>query len=115
MPECVSNPGSTQCVCSLPRVQAAKPMRCIGLARSGTRVLSDLAERRLLRIEPALIEGRYMEAFELRIPPDMSELRPMRDALGSWLDGLDSGEEMRAAVVLAAHEAAANAIEYAGP
>lgn len=54
-----------------------------------------------------------MEAFEASLGLDLSLLRGLRRALHSWL--VDVGVDERAAddIVLATHEAAANAIEHA--
>ena len=54
-----------------------------------------------------------MEPFEASLPPDLARLRPLRSALGYWLDKIGASSEQRDAVVLAIHEAAANAIEHA--
>ena len=55
-----------------------------------------------------------VEAFESFLPRDLSRLRGLRHDLGSWLDDNDVGPEQRDAVILAVHEAAANAIQHAG-
>ncbi len=54
-----------------------------------------------------------MEPFEASLPPDLARLRGLRDQLGTWLDSVGASGEQRDAVVLAIHEAAANAIEHA--
>ena len=55
-----------------------------------------------------------MEPFEVLLPRDLRRLRTLREELRSWLDVVDVPPEERDAVVLAVHEAAANAIEHAG-
>jgi anti-sigma regulatory factor (Ser/Thr protein kinase) len=54
-----------------------------------------------------------MEPFEASLPPDLSRLRELRYELGAWLDRVGVSDRERDAVVLAIHEAAANAIEHA--
>lgn len=48
------------------------------------------------------------------MPRDLRRLRGLRHELGRWLALVEVPEEYRDAVVLAVHEAAANAIEHAG-
>ncbi len=54
-----------------------------------------------------------MEPFEASLPPDLARLRGLRHELGAWLEEIGASAEQRDAVVLAIHEAAANAIEHA--
>lgn len=54
-----------------------------------------------------------MEPFEASLPPDLARLRGLRHELSAWLEEIGASDEQRAAVVLAIHEAAANAIEHA--
>ncbi len=54
-----------------------------------------------------------MEPFEALLPPDLARLRGLRHELGAWLEDIGASAEQRDAVVLAIHEAAANAIEHA--
>ena len=54
-----------------------------------------------------------MEPFEASLPPDLARLRRLRHELAAWLGALDLSADRRDAVVLAVHEAAANAIEHA--
>ena len=54
-----------------------------------------------------------MEPFEASLPPDLARLRALRRGLGDWLDRIGASSDQRDAVVLAIHEAAANAIEHA--
>ncbi len=56
-----------------------------------------------------------MEAFVATLPCDLTELAELRRALGAWLDQSELSDELRSSVVLATHEAAANAIEHAEP
>ncbi len=44
-----------------------------------------------------------------------TRLRELRHDLAAWLDQLQLVDKLRSAVILAAHEAAANAIEHAEP
>ena len=53
------------------------------------------------------------EVFTADLPPDPGLLRHFRERLGAWLDAAFVTERARAAILLAAHEAAANAIEHA--
>ena len=48
-------------------------------------------------------------------PCEVARLRELRHDLAAWLDQTDLSDELRSSVVLAAHEAAANAIEHAVP
>jgi anti-sigma regulatory factor (Ser/Thr protein kinase) len=54
-----------------------------------------------------------VEPFEASLPPDLSRLRGLRHQLGAWLERGGVPSDQRNAVVLAIHEAAANAIEHA--
>ena len=56
-----------------------------------------------------------MEVFLVTLPCDVSRLVELRRDLGEWLDQTDLGDAMRSSVVLATHEAAANAIQHANP
>ena len=47
------------------------------------------------------------------LPCQASRLADLRRDLGEWLDERDLSDELRSSVVLATHEAAANAIEHA--
>ena len=53
--------------------------------------------------------------FEMRISAQAEELRSIRQALGTWLDGQGAPPEVGAEVALAVHEAAANVVEHAYP
>ena len=53
--------------------------------------------------------------FELAVDPTVSALRPMRRSLDAWLERTGVRETPRASLVLAAHEAVANAIQHARP
>ena len=55
----------------------------------------------------------HVEPFEALLPPDLARLRRLRHELGGWLEDVGATAEQRHAVVLAIHEAAANAIEHA--
>lgn len=55
-----------------------------------------------------------MEPFHASLPPDLSRLRALRHALKAWLELVAVSDDQRNAIVLAVHEAAANAIEHAG-
>jgi serine/threonine-protein kinase RsbW len=52
-------------------------------------------------------------AFELRIRAQAEQLQHVRHGLGSWLVGQGTAPEVSAEIALAAHEAAANAVEHA--
>jgi anti-sigma regulatory factor (Ser/Thr protein kinase) len=54
-----------------------------------------------------------VEPFEASLPPDLSRLRGLRHDIAAWLDGIGVPADRRDGVVLAVHEAAANAIEHA--
>jgi serine/threonine-protein kinase RsbW len=49
----------------------------------------------------------------MRIPARAEELRTVRHALNGWLEEQGAPPDIRADVALAAHEAAANAVEHA--
>jgi anti-sigma regulatory factor (Ser/Thr protein kinase) len=51
--------------------------------------------------------------FETELPPDLARLGSLRRALADWLTRADVEASAREAVVLAAHEAAANAVQHA--
>jgi anti-sigma regulatory factor (Ser/Thr protein kinase) len=55
-----------------------------------------------------------VEPFEASFPRDLHRLRGLRRELRTWLERIDVHPAQRDAVVLAVHEAAANAIEHAG-
>jgi serine/threonine-protein kinase RsbW len=55
-----------------------------------------------------------MGHFETRVEPAFTALASLRHALDAWLEVGGMGEPPRAAVVLATHEAVANAIQHAG-
>ena len=55
-----------------------------------------------------------MGNFETHVEPALTALAPMRHSLDAWLADGGMGEPPRAAVVLATHEAVANAIQHAG-
>ena len=55
-----------------------------------------------------------MGTFETHVEPALTALAPMRHSLDAWLRGDGMDEPPRAAVVLATHEAVANAIQHAG-
>lgn len=56
-----------------------------------------------------------MNPFRQTISPDVSRLAPLRRALSTWLERAGVADPPRADVVLATHEAAANAIEHGNP
>jgi len=55
-----------------------------------------------------------MGHFETHVDPALTALAPLRHSLDAWLAGGGMSEPPRAAVVLATHEAVANAIQHAG-
>jgi anti-sigma regulatory factor (Ser/Thr protein kinase) len=55
-----------------------------------------------------------MRHFETLVEPALTALAPLRYSLDAWLEGGGMSEPPRAAVVLATHEAVANAIQHAG-
>ena len=56
-----------------------------------------------------------MDAFVARVPCEVSRLAALRRDLNGWLAETDLPDRIRSSVVLATHEAAANAIEHATP
>ena len=56
-----------------------------------------------------------MKVFEATLPCDLAQLAELRRDLAAWLNETDVSEELRSSVVLATHEAAANAMEHAEP
>jgi anti-sigma regulatory factor (Ser/Thr protein kinase) len=56
-----------------------------------------------------------MEPFLQMIPPDVARLASLRRALSDWLERSGVADPPRADLVLATHEAAANAIEHGNP
>jgi anti-sigma regulatory factor (Ser/Thr protein kinase) len=54
-----------------------------------------------------------METFVATLPRELSRLGELRRDLGAWLDQTELSEELRNAIILSTHEAAANAIEHA--
>ena len=55
-----------------------------------------------------------MEGFQSTVPPDFAVLGGLRRSLTAWLEKAGVADPPRGDVVLATHEAAANAIEHAG-
>ena len=55
-----------------------------------------------------------MGHFETLVEPVLTALGPLRRSLDAWLERGGMDEPPRAAVVLATHEAVANAIQHAG-
>ena len=55
-----------------------------------------------------------MGHFETHVELALTALASLRHSLDAWLEGGGMGEPPRAAVVLATHEAVANAIQHAG-
>ena len=51
--------------------------------------------------------------FEAELPPDLARLRMLRRALAEWLAEADVDARAAEAIVLATHEAAANAMQHA--
>jgi anti-sigma regulatory factor (Ser/Thr protein kinase) len=70
-------------------------------------------EARLLLV--ARVNHRRMEAFSASLALDLAVLRPLRGDLVSWLERGGVAGEAGNDIVLATHEAAANAIEHAEP
>lgn len=56
-----------------------------------------------------------MTAFAATLVDGPTELRGLRHLLGSWLDLMDASTDVRGAVMLATHEAAANAMAHGEP
>src|SRR3954470_516266 len=55
-----------------------------------------------------------MSRFRTAVDPSVSALPPLRHSLDAWLAECGMDEPERSAIVLATHEAVANAIEHAG-
>ncbi len=55
-----------------------------------------------------------MEGFQSTVPSDFAVLGGLRRSLTAWLEKAGVADPPRSDVVLATHEAAANAIEHAG-
>jgi anti-sigma regulatory factor (Ser/Thr protein kinase) len=53
-------------------------------------------------------------SLEIRVEPELGELRHVRRTLDAWLRGKGMTEPPRAAFILATHEALANAIQHSG-
>ena len=53
-----------------------------------------------------------MEEFLFRLPPDLRVLGELRRELARWLKQIGVGDAALTDIVLATHEAAANAIEH---
>ena len=53
--------------------------------------------------------------FVASLPCELTRLGELRRDLGTWLDQKELSDELRSSVILATHEAAANAIEHAEP
>jgi anti-sigma regulatory factor (Ser/Thr protein kinase) len=54
-------------------------------------------------------------AFAATLVDGPTELRGLRHVLGSWLELMDASADVRGAVMLATHEAAANAMAHGEP
>ena len=54
----------------------------------------------------------YPPPFEASLPTDVEALRGLRSALRSWLERAGIGDAPRDEIVLATHEAVANAVEH---
>jgi anti-sigma regulatory factor (Ser/Thr protein kinase) len=52
--------------------------------------------------------------FERDVDPTLTALAPLRHALTAWLERRNLSDRSRAAVILATHEAVANAIQHSG-
>jgi anti-sigma regulatory factor (Ser/Thr protein kinase) len=57
--------------------------------------------------------GTVVSDFEMQLAPAAVQLAPLRSSLAGWLAQAEVEPNAGAAIVLAAHEAAANAIEHA--
>ena len=55
-----------------------------------------------------------MRSFQYRLAPEPALLADLRHALADWLREAEISERVWSSIVLATHEAAANAIEHAG-
>ena len=62
---------------------------------------------------PSPGQMRRMQRFEFTLPLDARVLASLRETLAAWLERVGVPDEDRAGVVLATHEAAANAIDHA--
>jgi anti-sigma regulatory factor (Ser/Thr protein kinase) len=58
--------------------------------------------------------GDASARFEQDVDPTIAALAPLRHALATWLESREVGERARHAVILATHEAVANAIQHSG-
>ena len=56
----------------------------------------------------------YMGHFETLVEPVLTALAPLRHSLDAWLERGGMSEHSRDAVILATHEAVANAIQHSG-
>jgi len=56
-----------------------------------------------------------MDPFAQTIAPDLARLAPLRRELSKWLEQAGVADPPRADLVLATHEAAANAMEHGNP
>ncbi len=61
---------------------------------------------------PAEAEAAAAPALDLRVPAQPGELTGLRRQLTGWLETLGATQEEQSDIVLAAHEAAANAIQH---
>ena len=57
----------------------------------------------------------YVDEFHFTLPIDAAFLAGLRHALGTWLENAGIDDRQRDDLVLATHEAAANAIEHGAP
>jgi serine/threonine-protein kinase RsbW len=57
----------------------------------------------------------YVEEFHFTLPVDAAFLASLRHELGTWLETVGFDDRQRDDLVLATHEAAANAIEHGAP
>jgi serine/threonine-protein kinase RsbW len=55
-----------------------------------------------------------MDEFHVTLPADVALLASMRRSLSAWLEGAGVADPSRADLVLATHEAVANAMEHSG-
>jgi anti-sigma regulatory factor (Ser/Thr protein kinase) len=51
--------------------------------------------------------------FHIELPPDVAQLASLRRSLSDWFAGAEVGPRASEAVILATHEAVANAMEHA--
>jgi anti-sigma regulatory factor (Ser/Thr protein kinase) len=56
--------------------------------------------------------GEYGRRFTRRVPANQHGIRPLRGAIGVWLDGIGAGDDTKDAVVLSLWEALTNAVEH---